>query len=245
MLERTRSLLRRLTGSALAEERRRWERFASQAVARVHLSVHDAESIAAEIRDVSRAGISLAVARSVDSGTMLRLNLPSATPSVKTTVLACVAHVRPKPGGTFILGCKFSTELNDDDLEALGAKRERSKDGDKRAWERVAATGQALYKPVESASEPRGADIHNLSPTGVALHAKEELIPGTLLDLDLRDSGGRTVVTIIACVVYLTTAGDGQWLAGCNFIRELHDEDLSALIAPTPESAGDPERRAR
>src|SRR5262245_9536413 len=99
-------LLRRLirSGGAPTEDRRRWERFPSHGTARVHLSVHDADTIEAVIRDISGGGVSLAINRSVDSGTMLRIDLPNS----RTTVLACVAHVLPKPDGKFILGCKFS-----------------------------------------------------------------------------------------------------------------------------------------
>jgi hypothetical protein len=34
----------------------------------------------------------------------------------------------------------------------------------------------------------------------------------------------------MACVVYKTDVDEGQWLVGCNFVRELDDEDLRALI---------------
>ncbi len=243
MLQRTRSLLKRLmrSGAAPADDRRRWERFPSHGTARVHLSVHDDDTVAALIRDVSRGGVSLGIDRFVDRGTMLRIDLPNSL----TAVLACVAHVRPKPDGKFILGCKFSMELSDADLDALGAKREKPKEADQRAWERTAAAGQAFFTRVDEPGTPKATEIHNLSPTGVALITAEKMIPGTLLNLELRDRAAHPVVTIVACVVYLTPQGDGRWLAGCNFVRELSDEDLRALIAPTPPSAGGPERRAR
>jgi hypothetical protein len=234
MLQRTRTLLARLTRSESAaargeEDRRRWERFEARHTVRVHLSIHNDDTITAGVRDVARGGIRLGVDRFIDSGTMLRIDLPSAT-----AVLACVVHVHPMPDGAFVLGCNFSTELSDADLEALGAKRVRPQNGDQRAWDRVSVAGTATYARVSTPAETRAADVRNLSPTGVALRASEEIIPGTLLNLELRDRGGRTVITIVACVVYLATLADGGWLAGCNFIRELYDEDLNALIAPRP-----------
>ena len=42
-------------------------------------------------------------------------------------------------------------------------------------------------------------------------------------------SAGTVVLTILGCVVYLSEAGDGRWLAGCNFIRELDDQELQKL----------------
>jgi hypothetical protein len=225
-------LLKRLIGShaAPADERRRWARFPSHGKAWVHLGPHDADIVSAVIRDISRGGVSLGVDRAVESGTMLRVELPNTT----TTVLACVAHVRPMVDETFILGCKFSMELSDADLEALGSRREKPKQADQRAWERVPAAAQGQYTVVDQVGDAKTADVHNLSPAGVALITSEEIIPGTLLNLELRAHRGRQVVRLIACVVYLTSRGEGQWLAGCNFVRELTDEDLQALVAQTP-----------
>ena len=36
--------------------------------------------------------------------------------------------------------------------------------------------------------------------------------------------------TILACVVHVTTQASGEWALGCNFIRELSEEDLKALV---------------
>src|SRR4051812_10376160 len=94
MLQRTRTLLPRLPrGERASDDRRRHARFAARQTVRVFLSVHDADATAAEVRDVSRGGIRLVIDRFVDSGTMLRIDLPTTT-GAKTTVLACVVHVR-------------------------------------------------------------------------------------------------------------------------------------------------------
>jgi hypothetical protein len=225
-------LLKRLigTGTAPTEERRRFDRFPSHGKAWVQLGVYDADVVSAVIRDISRGGVSLGIDRSVDAGTMLRISLPNTT----TTVLACVAHVRPMVDETFILGCKFSMELSDADLEALGSRREKPKQADQRAWERVPSAAQAQYSLVDQAGEAKKAEVHNISPAGVALITNQEITPGALLNLELRAREGRPIVTVVACVVYLSAYGEGQWLAGCNFVRELTDEDLKALIAQTP-----------
>lgn len=237
MFARTRSFFHRITRAAAAgwsgEERRIWERHIPEGEANVRLEVDDG-SVIARIQDVSRGGIRLVVDRPMESGAMVRIDLPSNNGVSNTTVLACVVHVQARDNGQYSIGCNFSTELSDNDLESLGARKVRSAVRDQRAWARVPIAGIAIYSAVRNATGSHSAIIHNISPTGVALQINEELTPGTLLNLELRSAAGETVLTIVGCVVYRTTLSEGQWLAGCNFVRELYDEDLHALIAPVP-----------
>ncbi|HJT79123.1 MAG TPA: hypothetical protein VJ739_18145, partial [Gemmataceae bacterium] len=53
---------------------------------------------------------------------------------------------------------------------------------------------------------------------------------GALLSLDLLDNSGRLATTMLACVVHVTAEGEGRWALGCNFIRELSEQELSALL---------------
>jgi PilZ domain-containing protein len=238
MFERTRHFFQRLTRSTRTptargnEERRLWERFPSDREARIQLNLDDTDTVSAQIQDVSRGGIRLLTDRAIGSGTMIRVELPPLDESPHTSVLACVVHVRPASDSSYMLGCNFSMELSDADLQAVGAERVKPEEGDQRGWARVPAAGKVVYTPVNPPGSTRQAEIHNISPTGVAIRASEELVPGILLNLELQDQTGHTVVTIIACVVYLTAPRRGVWLAGCNFIRELYDEDLKALVAP-------------
>jgi hypothetical protein len=45
-----------------------------------------------------------------------------------------------------------------------------------------------------------------------------------------RSPQGATPLTILACVVHVTTQQDGQRITGCNFIRELTEQDLRLLL---------------
>ncbi len=74
--------------------------------------------------------------------------------------------------------------------------------------------------------------IQNISLGGIAVKVKEEIEPGAILELQLVDAAGMTRKTMAACVVYKTDAEVGQWLLGCNFVGDLDDEDLHALIGP-------------
>jgi hypothetical protein len=234
MWERTRSLIQRLKRGrqAVTDDRRAWERYSSYRETTIYCEGDKPISLTAKIEDVSRGGIRLLVDLPVDAGTMIRVDLPPTNCNPHTAVLACVVHAKPVGGGVYSLGCSFSTELSDGDLGALGARKIKASGRDQRVWDRVPIEGTATYRIVRREEEPRPAGIHNISPTGVALLVSEEFDPATLLDLELKNGAGQTVVTILACAVYKTDSGERQWLVGCNFIRELNDEDLQALIAP-------------
>jgi len=237
MFERTRSLLHRLTRASRAhaeivgDERRTWERYPADREATVRLGLNDDDDIVVgRIQDISRGGIRLLLERSVEAGTMVRIELASEGAASQTVVLACVVHMKEGRDGRFSAGCNFSTELSDADLATLGVRRERS-GADQRAFPRLPVAGKAIYSLVSEPGEMNSAEIHNISLTGVALIVGVELSAGALLNVVLMDSAGHKVMTIVACVVYLSALRESQWLAGCNFVRELYDEDVSALIA--------------
>jgi hypothetical protein len=233
MFERTRSFLQRLTAGRREPtegERRAWDRYPSGRETTVRANVDGRAPLTAGVRDVSRGGMRLIVDQPVEEGDMIRIELPPLNGEPVTAVMACVVHVCPEPPAEWSLGCNFATELNDDDLRSLGAKRVRTEDTDQRSWERVAAHGRAVVRPAGSfAADPQTVPIHNISPTGVAVRLDRRVEPGTLLQLDLQSEAGAPVLTILGCVVYMSDVGDGRWLAGCNFIRELDDLELQKL----------------
>lgn len=237
MFERTRSFLHRLThpSERQGEERRSWARRAAQHPVRVHLEDED-ESLTAQLQDVSRGGARLLLDREVGHGRTIRIDLPEDQSGMHTSVLACVVHIQTAAEGGYSVGCQFSMELNEPDLQRLGVPRRRSQEHDQRLWERWPAAGHALYRNLRQNGEEKRADIHNISPSGVALLLDEELLPGNLIQLDLQPGHELPTVRIVACVVYLTTHDQGRWLAGCQFIRELDDNDLAAFTASDNET---------
>ena len=50
-----------------------------------------------------------------------------------------------------------------------------------------------------------------------------------LLQLDLGDVLGEPILTILGTVVRVANRGPDEWVAGCNFIRELSEEELRLL----------------
>jgi hypothetical protein len=242
MFQRTATLWRRLTGKAASaaanveEDRRTWVRFPCDLETRAEPTGRsegtEQQRLAVRIRDVSQGGIALVANRPFAPGALLSVELPCAEGQPITAALACVVHVQAQGPGEWLLGCNFARELEDHDLEAFGAARARpSRPGDNRNWERFPAQIMAGYAPANGPDASwRTAPVVNVSVTGVALLEDEPLENGTLLTTELQAASGQTVTSLLACVVHVTAHPDGKWVAGCNFISELTEKDLDALL---------------
>jgi hypothetical protein len=146
-------------------------------------------------------------------------------------VLAYVVRVAPHPAGEWSVGCNFATELSDEELRPTGAKRLKSLPCDQRAWVRFPGQVRAEFQRVSHPeAEGRPAEVLDISASGIGLLADDPVEVGTLLNVGLRSPEGRVVLTIVACVVRSGAQNDKQWALGCNFIRELTDQELGALL---------------
>ena len=232
---------RRLVGqgpaTATAEpsqaDRRLWVRYPADLTTKVQLAAGAVleNRVSARVRDISVGGANLLVDRLFETGQLLSLELPHAGGDNTHTVLACVVRAIPEGENQWALGCVFSRELTDDDLEGFGAKRVRQPPPDKRTWMRFNINLRANYQKIgdpENNSYP--AQVINLSASGVGLQVAEQIDAGALLSVDLIGSEDKVIRTILACVVHVTSQGSGHLALGCNFIRELSEEDLKALI---------------
>jgi hypothetical protein len=242
MFKQTVSMLRRMvTGhphsedgaQAVAEERRVRVRYPSSAQTTL-LLVNGTEHprLSGRVRNISRGGINLVVPQSFEPGSMLGIDLPSPDGHSSYTVLACVVHVTPQPAGEWGVGCTFSQELTDAELGAFGGQRQKpSAPDDQRTWVRfpcrVKAACQVVSDPPEA---PWPVDVLDLSPSGIGLSVERPIDPGTLLNVDLQDGAGRITTSMLACVVHVTDREDGGRVLGCNFIRELSEQELNALL---------------
>jgi hypothetical protein len=190
------------------------------------------ERLSGRVRNISRGGISLVVPRAFDPGDVLGVDLPAPDGDGSYTVLACVTHASSEPGGEWVVGCTFTQELSDAELRAFGGRRRRSPaPEDPRAWVRFPCRVKATCRLASAAPGPGWpAEVLNISPTGIGLRVERDLEPGTLLSLDLQDPAGRVTTTMLACVVHVTGPEAGRRSLGCNFIRELTDEELRALL---------------
>lgn len=241
MFGRTKTLWQRLVGSApeggsessvaVAEDRRVWVRHSAD----VNTTCQAAGSLAAErlsavVRNVSQGGVSLLLGRPFEPGEMLGIELPGPAEGTTYTVLACVVHARPQNDDEWFIGCTFSRELSDEDLQAFGARRVKHGAGDQRTWVRFATNVTASYQII-TAPEPRKlpTEVVNISATGIGLIVTQPVPVGSLLSLELHAAHGAAQRTMLACVVHVTGRAEGEWALGCNFIRSLSESDLREL----------------
>ncbi len=213
------------------EERRLWGRFPCDVETTCRAASGPAAGSAAmpaRVRNISRGGIALVLGRAFEPGTLLSVSLPG---EPATEVLACVVRCEPRPGQAWDAGCTFATELSDQDLQLFGARREKAAASDQRGWVRFTCQARANYQVVRS-PEPSGsrpADVLNISAGGIALEVSEELHVGDLLSLELSRQD-EVVLTTLASVVRTAAVPDGGRLVGCNFIRELAEEQVRTLL---------------
>lgn len=241
MFGRTFSFWRRLVGrgdsaapAAHPEaERRVWIRHPTDLETQVHLAGRsNPDRFVARVCDISRGGVQLLANRAFQPGDLLSVELPVPVEQGSDTVLACVVRVTQRGPGEWSLGCVFSCELEQDELESLGGKRQKHSSSDQRTWMRFPSRIKAVYQPV-GADDPskHPAEVLNISASGVGLIVSRSVETGTLLSIDLAPpTAGARPRTMLACVVHASSQSPSEWALGCNFIQELGEEDLQALV---------------
>jgi len=239
MFQRLLSLCRRLVGgSSVSEsgerddERRVWVRYPSKAQAVVKSINNGVDTrFSARVRNVSRGGLSLVASRQFEPGELLSIELPGTTDVESDTVLACIIHVHASADQQWVLGCTFSEELDEEELAAFGARKERPSKPENRAWKRFGCDVKADYSLVaDPQKKVRPAQVVNISAGGIGLKVTEAVEAGALLSLELSHIGGTGSRTILACVVHVIARAGGEWVLGCNFIHELSEADLQVLL---------------
>jgi len=217
-------------GGVTAEtDRRVWVRYPASVETTLQ-PPGDASRFTARVRNISRGGINLIADRALRPGDHVSLELPAAA-ELTHNVLACVVRVQAEHGGEWALGCTFSRELSDEDLQAFGARRQKPAPPDQRTWLRFPCDIRASYQQVGEDGASHSALVQNVSASGIALVVAEPIETGVLITVELHAAAGTAVRTILACVVHAAHQPDGLWALGCNFIRELSEEDLQVLVA--------------
>ena len=235
MFEKTFSFWRRLVGktpasqeSATQDDRRLWVRYATELQG--NLQHNDGEKVLAKVRDLSLGGANLLVERAVQAGQMVTLELPAEADEVRT-VLACVVRVTPQTDGKSALGCVFAHELASEDLSRFGGEQIPSSDDGKRTWIRFSCDLKASYRKVgDPANQSLPAQVLNISANGVGLSVAQPLTTGSLLNVDLLDKTGQVARTMLTCIVHTKVRASGDFAVGCNFIRELSEQELQSLV---------------
>lgn len=218
--------------AAVAEDRRVWVRYPCDLETTLRpANEPQPQRLSARVLDISRGGVHLLVNEHLEPGDLLNVDLPGASEQYPSSALAYVVRVSARPGGEWSVGCTFATELEDEDLQPFGAKRQKAGAPDQRAWVRFPCDAQATYQLVRAIElPPRPARVLNISPSGIALETDGAVAIGALLSLALCDAQGEGGLTMMASVVRVTAQEDGCWVLGCNFIRELAERELQALL---------------
>jgi hypothetical protein len=73
----------------------------------------------ATICDISQGGARLLMPRRFEKGTGLAIELPGDLERESAIVFVKVIHLRREDDGSWILGCKFVSELSEDELQRL------------------------------------------------------------------------------------------------------------------------------
>ena len=215
----------------LEEERRGWLRVSCNVPTLLHRAADaSAPTLPARVHNISPGGVSLVAEGSFELGQMLSMVLPHPDREPPTTVLVCVVRVEDLGDGRRQLGCTFSAEITEADL-ALFAPPNPSRTPEQRAWTRYPSQAHATYQRVNTPTAAASvARVLNLSINGVALQADAPIEVGELLNVELRDDAGRQIVSILACVVRVTGRAGDDWLFGCNFMSEITEAQMRALV---------------
>jgi hypothetical protein len=243
MFKRAMSFLRRLFGGKVdsvmaqprptGDERRVRVRYPSRVQVNFQpLNGSSGSQFSAQVRNISQGGIKLQVNRAFEPGDLLTIELPGSEGRSASNVLACVVHASAQENGEWALGCTFAHELTDADLQPFGAKREKpAAADDARGWVRFPCRVTAVCQDAAAPrQQPWPVEVLNISSSGIGLVVSRTVEPGELLNLELHRGTEAPGHTILACVVHVTPQSEGKLGVGCNFIRELTEAELKALL---------------
>jgi hypothetical protein len=213
-------------------ERRVWVRSLSDVETNCKLADAPATGrMLARIRNVSQGGANLLVPQPLPPGALLSIEMPGTGPGDEYFVLACVIRSAAQPHGEWSLGCTFARELSEEEVQSLVSRPVAPLESEERSSVRFPCSTRAGYQFVNVPDRPAGtANVLNLSPKSIALAVPETIEVGTLLNLELQSRNGAAKVTRLASVTRLVPLQAGEWSVGCNFISQLNDQDMRALL---------------
>jgi serine/threonine-protein kinase len=184
----------------------------------------------AKLNDISQTGVGLVVNRRFETGTLLTIQLVNSDVDVERTMTVRVMNVRDRGDGTWMLGCSFSGQLSDDELQAFSAAQVRSAESSRRTWVRLGCEEEASASEPEDPDERWSARILNISANGVGLLSPRYFETGTLLTIDLPDSTPERPHVAMVRVVHVSMQSTGEWALGCAFASKLSADELRACL---------------
>ncbi len=235
MIGRTLSSWGRLLGlgktqPSAEEERRLWGRLPCD----VHTTCkptrnRGADDILARVTNISMGGACIQLPMAVPLGDLFSLHLPGPK-GESSDLLACAVRCDQIDQTTWVIGCTFASPLNAQDLLRFDAVASEFAPSERRNWERFPCQARAFYQIVRApeALDRFPAIIVNISGGGLALQPDQLLEVGDLLSVDLFH-GEEHILTALSSVVR-SYRDESRLVVGCNFIRELGEENLARLL---------------
>jgi hypothetical protein len=179
--------------------------------------------------NLSLHGAGVAVSRQFERGTKLFLKVPNTTKAFWCGRLSQVTYVRRLPPNHWLLGCKFSTPLGDDELHTLLGN---TAGPERRRFRRYVPHPETAHN-LQISLQGQDADvrIHNVSRGGVCLFSDRAFAKGARLHLELVNliSGARCAVTFR--VVHLRVHESNCWVLGGAWVNKVDAADLVALLS--------------
>jgi hypothetical protein len=217
---------------ATAEDRRRSPRFPSDldTVCRP-LVAGEAASWPGRLLDISQNGLAVVLHRRFEPGALLTMDLEDHGRTVRRSIFARVIHIRAHESGGWRLGCAFSGELTDAELEAFRAHRARPGGDDSRAWVRFECDVPTICRDADHPdNDPVAARILNIAPGGLALLASTRWRKGNLLWLQFPGAPERPGRSVLVRVAESPREAGELWMHSCEFAFQLGEEDLQGLL---------------
>jgi hypothetical protein len=212
-------------------DRRAWLRYPSRLYTICQLMhTPDAEPLPTRVLNISPGGINLLLKRPVEAGSLLTVQLPGLDEGCESTVLAYVNNVRLTDEGDWSLGCTFALQLEQEVLDAFGARPHRPPAPDLRNWTRFACAAEVRFERIGETPTRGTARLADLSAAGIGLFVELPFRIGCLLSLELESPDHEGLLSILASVVRVTTHYGRKWRIGCTFVRELVEDELRRIV---------------
>lgn len=100
----------------------------------------------------------------------------------------------------------------------------------RRHQDRLPCTLDVSYRKLGSRSNYFWmARIWDISRTGISLQLKDEILKGTILEIEVL-KGPNVARTLLARVAHATEHESNSWIIGCDLDQPLSEEELASLV---------------
>jgi hypothetical protein len=183
-----------------------------------------------KIKDVSRGGVGLVSSRRFETGTLLVLDLAE-NASYPVNVLARVVRIVSEPGGGWLAGCAFLSELSEEELDAFRSDRGVEANGDRRAEVRQPVRRMAICRRAAIGTlGSLAAEVCDVSDQGIGLLVSVPIEVGVRLQVQIAADESDKARTELVSVVRSEVQPDGRWLLGCQLVPSPQSAPARSLV---------------